>query len=78
MNEFISTIGNFTTTIKPVAPALAGLILVIIGFIYMVSKDPQRKEQCTGWMINVVKGFCIIYLGIAIVSWLSGQVVGFG
>ncbi|MDR5021405.1 hypothetical protein FOL75_04890 [Bacillus thuringiensis] len=78
MNELISTVTNVTNTIKPLAPVLAGLILVVIGLIYMFSKDPQKKEQCTGWMINVVKGFCIVYLGISIVSWLSGQVVGFG
>lgn len=77
MNETIQTITNITTTIKPLAPVCAGLALVVIGLIYMFSKDPQRKEQMQGWMVTVIKGFCIVYLGISIVGWLSGQVVGF-
>lgn len=77
MEEIISTIGNITDGIKPVAPVLAGLILVVIGLLWSFAKDPQKKEMYTGWMVNVAIGFAIVYLGASIVTWLGGQVVGF-
>lgn len=77
MNEVIRTIQNVTSTIKPVAPVLAGLVLVVIGLMWSFAKDPQKKEMYVGWMVNVGIGFAIVYLGASIVSWLSNQVVGF-
>lgn len=77
MNELIKTISNVTTTIKPIAPVLAGLVLVIIGLLWTFAKDPNKKEMYTGWMVNVGIGFAIVYLGASIVTWLSKQVVGF-
>ncbi|MFD1708397.1 MULTISPECIES: pilin [Siminovitchia] len=77
MNEVIRTITNITNGIKPVAPVLAGLILVVIGLLWTFAKDPQKKEMYTGWMINVAIGFGIVYLATYLVSWLGGRVVGF-
>jgi len=77
MNDVIRTIQNITDTIKPVAPILAGLILVVIGLMWSFAKDPQKKEMYVGWMVNVGIGFGIVYLGASIVGWLGNQVVGF-
>lgn len=77
MDSLITTIRNITDGIKPVAPVLAGLILVVIGLMWTFAKDPQRKEQYTGWMVNVAIGFGIVYLAASLVSWLGGRVVGF-
>lgn len=68
---------NITNGLKPVAPVLAGLILVVIGLLWTFAKDPQKKEMYVGWLVNVAIGFGIVYLGIYIVNWLSNQVVGF-
>ena len=77
MNQVITTIQNITDGIKPVAPVLAGLALVIIGLLWTFAKDPQRKEMYVGWMVNVAIGFAIVYLAVYLVSWLGGRVVGF-
>ncbi|RFA33856.1 hypothetical protein CAI16_13455 [Virgibacillus dokdonensis] len=77
MESVISTIGNVADSIKPVAPVLAGLILIVIGLLWTTAKDPNKKEMYTGWMVNVAIGFGIVYLGTSLVSWLSNQVVGF-
>lgn len=77
MNDVIRTMQNVTDTIKPVAPILAGLILVVIGLMWSFARDPQKKEMYVGWMVNVAIGFGIVYLGASIVSWLGNQVVGF-
>lgn len=77
MQELMQTITNFTTTIKPVAPILAGLVLVIIGLLWTFAKDPQKKEQYTSWMVNVAIGFGIVYLAASLVNWMGNQVVGF-
>ncbi|MEV2908314.1 TrbC/VirB2 family protein [Paenibacillus larvae] len=78
MENVISTIHNLTNTLKPITPAVAGLVLVIIGLMYMFAKNQQLKESCTGWMMNVLIGFGIVYLAIAIINWFSSGVVGFG
>lgn len=78
MQNLLGTISNVTTEIKTIAPVLAGLILVVIGLLWITAKDPQKKEMYTGWMVNVGIGFGIVYLGASLVSWFSGQVVGFG
>lgn len=77
MQDVIRTITNITNGIKPVAPVLAGLILVVIGLMWSFAKDPQKKEMHTGWMVNVAIGFALVYLGASLVSWLGGRVVGF-
>ncbi|GLY11984.1 pilin [Bacillus badius] len=77
MNNVIATFQNVAGDIKTVAPPLAGLVLIVIGLIYMFAKDPQRKEQCTGWMVNVAVGFGLAYLGASLVAWLGTKVSGF-
>lgn len=77
MDELMATITNVADGIKPVAPVLAGLVLMIIGFLYMMAKDPQQKQMWTGWMINVAIGFAIVYLAVSFVGWFGGKVVGF-
>jgi len=77
MDDVIRTITNITDGIKPIAPILAGLILVVIGLLWTFAKDPQKKEMYTGWMVNVAIGFGIVYLATSLVSWLGSNVVGF-
>lgn len=77
MQDAIQTITNITDGIKPIAPVLAGLVLVVIGLLWTFAKDPQNKEMYTRWMVNVAIGFGIVYLAASLVSWLSGRVVGF-
>jgi len=77
MEDAIQTITNITDGIKPIAPVLAGLVLVIIGLLWTFARDPQKKEMYTGWMVNVAIGFGIVYLAASLVSWLGGRVVGF-
>lgn len=73
----MSTISNLTNGIKPIAPVLAGLVLVIIGLMWTLAKDPNQKQMYVGWMVNVAIGFGIVYLAASLVSWFSGKVVGF-
>lgn len=77
MDSLITTIKNITDGIKPVAPVLAGLILVVIGLMWTFAKDPQQKQQYIGWAVNVAIGFAIVYLAASLVSWFGGRVVGF-
>lgn len=77
MDNVIKTVENVADKIKSIAPALAGLIIVVIGIMYMLSKDPQQKQQYTGWMVNLAIGFVLVYAGASLVTWFSGQVVGF-
>lgn len=77
MDSLMSTIRNLTDGIKPVAPVLAGLVLVIIGLLWTFAKDPNQKQMYVGWMVNVAIGFAIVYLAASLVSWFSGKVVGF-
>lgn len=77
MQDVISTITKITDGIKPVAPVLAGLILVVIGLLWVTAKNEQKKEMYVGWMVNVGIGFGIVYLGASLVTWLGGNVVGF-
>lgn len=77
MNNITSTISSITTDIKTIAPFLAGLVLVIIGLMYILAKDPQQKQMYTGWLINVLIGFAIVYLGASIVTWFNGKVSAF-
>lgn len=77
MQDLMSTITNFTNEVKPIAPILAGFVLVIIGLMWSFAKDPQKKEQYTGWMVNVGIGFGIVYLAASLVSWAGNQIVGF-
>lgn len=77
MDSVMSTISNLTNGIKPIAPVLAGLVLVIIGIMWTLAKDPNQKQMYVGWMVNVAIGFAIVYLAASLVSWFSGKVVGF-
>lgn len=77
MQEFLTTLNNIATDIKNIAPVLAGLILIVIGLLWITAKDPQKKEQYQGWMLNVFIGVAIVFLGSALVTWFTGKVVGF-
>lgn len=75
LNNVTSTINQIANGIKPVSLAVAGLALIVIGLMYIFAKDPQKKEQQTGWMVNVVIGFAIVWLGASLVTWLDGRIV---
>ncbi len=75
MQNVTRTINNIAEGIQPVSLAVAGLALIIIGLMYTFAKDPQKKEQHTGWAVNVVVGFAIVWLGASLVKWLDGRVV---
>ena len=74
LENVTSTLDNIANGIKPVSLAVAGLALVIIGIMYQFAKDPQKKEQQTGWAVNVVIGFALVWLGASLISWLDGKV----
>lgn len=74
MQNVSSTLNNIANGIKPVSVAVAGLALVIIGLMYTFAKDPQKKEQQTGWMVNVAIGFALVWLGASLVQWLDGRI----
>lgn len=74
MNDVVATINNVASQIKPVAPALAGLMLIVIGLLYTTAKDVQKKDMYGDWMKNVGIGFAIVYLGASLVAWFTGIV----
>lgn len=73
----MSTLNNVATDVKNVAPVLAGLILIVIGLLWITAKDAQKKEQYQGWMLNVFIGLGVVYLGASLVTWFTGKVTGF-
>lgn len=75
MDAVTKTINNIANGIQPVSLAVAGLALIIIGLMYIFAKDPQKKEQYTGWGVNVVVGFAIVWLGASLVKWVDGKIV---
>ncbi|AJK88509.1 MULTISPECIES: pilin [Lysinibacillus] len=77
MDNAITLINNIATDVQKLAPAVAGLVLVIIGLIWMFAKDPQKKESAQSWMVNVFIGFGIVYLAASFVVWMTGKVAGF-
>jgi len=50
MEDAIQTITNITDGIKPIAPVLAGLVLVIIGLLW-TSREILKRKRCIqeGW-----------------------------
>jgi len=77
LDNAITLINNIATDVQKLAPAVAGLVLVIIGLIWMFAKDPQKKESAQSWMVNVFIGFGIVYLAASFVVWMTGKVAGF-
>ncbi|MFI2128752.1 pilin [Lysinibacillus sp. fkY74-1] len=77
MDNAITLINEIATDVQKLAPAVAGLVLVIIGLIWMFAKDPQKKESAQSWMVNVFIGFGIVYLAASFVVWMTGKVAGF-
>lgn len=73
----MQTVTNITDGIKPITPVVAGLVLVIIGLLWMFAKNPQQKEMYTGWIVNVLIGFGLVYLAASLISWAGTKVVGF-
>lgn len=49
MDNAITLINEIATDVQKLAPAVAGLVLVIIGLIWMFAKDPQKKVHNLGW-----------------------------
>lgn len=77
MDNAITLINEIATDVQKLALAVAGLVLVIIGLIWMFAKDPQKKESAQSWMVNVFIGFGIVYLAASFVVWMTGKVAGF-
>lgn len=73
MNSFITTINNISTDVKNIAPPIAGIVLIIIGVLYMLAKDPNKKEMLHGWITNVIVGFVIVYSAASAVTWISNK-----
>ncbi|MFY2307182.1 pilin [Lysinibacillus fusiformis] len=77
MDNAITLINEIANDVQKFAPAVAGLILIIIGLVWMFAKDPQKKESAQSWMVNVFIGFGIVYLAASFVAWMTGKVAGF-
>ena len=77
MDSIIQTINEIAQAIKPVSVAVAGLVLVIIGLMWMVAKEPQKKEQQASWAFNVLFGFVLVWSAASLVTWFSKRVKGF-
>lgn len=77
MDNAIMLINEIANDVQKFAPAVAGLVLIIIGLVWMFAKDPQKKESAQSWMMNVFIGFAIVYLAASFVAWMTGKVSGF-
>lgn len=77
MDSLKTTVGNFAESVKDIAPGLAGLILVVIGLMWMLAKDPQKKESLVTWLTNVVIGFVIVYAAASLVTWFQTNTNGY-
>lgn len=75
MDNAITLINSIATDIQKLAPAVAGIALIIIGLIWMFAKDPQKKESAQSWMVNVFIGFAIVYLAASLVTWMTEKTV---
>ncbi|UNT53622.1 pilin [Lysinibacillus capsici] len=75
MDNAITLINSVATDIQKLAPAVAGIALIIIGLIWMFAKDPQKKESAQSWMVNVFIGFAIVYLAASLVTWMTEKTV---
>ncbi|WP_237049361.1 pilin [Lentibacillus amyloliquefaciens] len=69
MQDAIQTIQNITDGIKPIAPVLAGLVLVVIGLLWTFAKDPQKKKCTRG-------GWSTLQLALALFIWLPVLFLG--
>ncbi|MEC1177278.1 pilin [Metasolibacillus meyeri] len=77
MDNVTTLINDIAKDVQGLAPAIAGIILVIIGLVWMFAKDPNKKEAAQTWMINVFIGFAIAYLAASLVAWGTGKMSGF-
>lgn len=77
MNNVISTINEITAVVKTFGVPLAGLVLAVIGILWMFAKDAQKKDAYVSWAINVFVGFCLVFLGASVVDWFMGKVSKF-
>lgn len=44
MDNAITLINNISADVQKFAPAVAGIVLIIIRFVWMFAKDPRKKE----------------------------------
>lgn len=77
MNNVTSTINEIAAILKTFAVPVGGLVLVVIGLLWMFAKDAQKKDAYVGWMVNVFIGFCLVFLGASVVEWFMGKVSKF-
>lgn len=73
MNSIVTTINNISTDVKNFAPPVAVIVLIIIGILYMLAKDPNKKEALHGWLTNVIVGFIIVYSAASVMVWISNK-----
>lgn len=71
MGSITTAINAIVTAIKPIAIPLAGLLLMVVGILWMTAKDPQKKEQYQGWLLNIGIGLVIIYTAVSVVTWFT-------
>ncbi|MCT6922803.1 pilin [Metasolibacillus sp.] len=78
MQETATLINSIAKDVQSLAPAVAGIALVIIGLVWMFAKDPNKKEGAQQWLTNVGIGFMIVYLAATLVAWGTAKVAGLG
>lgn len=69
MDKIVTYLNSFASKVKVIAAPLAGVILIILGIMWMTAKDEQKKHGLVTWMINVVIGFALVFAAASLVSW---------
>jgi len=78
MNDVMSTVNAVAHDVKLLGFPFAGLLLAIVGILFMVAKDPQKKEMTSSWAVNIAIGFAIVWLSASLVEWFSGKITTYG
>lgn len=78
MSDVIATLNAIATDVKRLGLPIAGLAIIIVGILWMLAKDPQKKEMHQGWGVNIVIGFGLVWLGASLVQWLADKITTYG
>ena len=70
-DEILDPIMSIYSFIKYIATAIAAIVLVIAGIIFMTSgSDPRKRDQAKNMIMYVVAGLILIWVAPLIVEFL--------
>jgi uncharacterized membrane protein len=70
-DEILEPIMDIYNFIKYIATAIAAVVLVVAGLLFMMSgNDPSKREQSKSMVMYVVVGLVIIWIAPLIVGYL--------